>query len=215
MGVKGVWKQSVCLCTAGSSGCSLEFPIQTVLGVALTTPKIKNTSVYNLLLGCFLLMLVSGPAVGIHALVCVGGTKLEILRNCSLPPPNCLNFWRIDWKGPHRRHGQELPASHTGWLIDWGTSETWKPVLSFLAIILSFLDGFECKAHEYSLLGLVFACGFCFSSCQGRAQCTIRSCELCRAKHKNLQAPVSTSSLFLHYCGFMYIHLPGDLSSYL
>lgn len=114
MGVKGVWKQSVCLRTAGSSGCSLEFPIQTVLGVVLTTPKIKNTSVYNLLLGCFLLMLVSGPAVGIHALVCVGGTKLEILRNCSLPPPNRLNFWRIDWKGPHRRHGQELPASHTG-----------------------------------------------------------------------------------------------------
>lgn len=139
---KWVWKgfeKSLCVCVQqGAEPAHFNSQFRLCLGVALTTPKTKGACVCNLLLGCFLLLVVSGPAITVtaHGLVCVRGTELEILKNCSLYPQTMWIPGGLTEKGPHRRLGQELHLTRVA-LMDSGTSETCKPVLSFPAIIFT------------------------------------------------------------------------------
>lgn len=121
---KWVWKEfqnSLCVCVQQRAAAAhLNSQFRLCLGVALPTPRVKGACVYNLLLGCPLPVMVSGSAtaVPVHGQVCVRGTKLEILRNCSLPPAKPFEFLE-DWlKRPSQETWPGITCiSH--WLHSW------------------------------------------------------------------------------------------------
>lgn len=118
---KWVWKgfeSSLCVCVCvqqGEVAAHFNSQFRLCVGVALITPKIKGDCVYNLLLACFLLMMVPGPAIssyGIWTVLCKrhkAGNTQELLFS----PQTIWIAGELTEKGPHRWHGQELPASHT------------------------------------------------------------------------------------------------------
>lgn len=103
--------KTVCVCIEqGKEAAHLNSQLRLCLGKALTIPKIKGVHLYNLLLDCFLLMMVSGqviPAISSHntwtALCqrCKAGNTEELL----FAPQNIWISGGSTGKGPHRRHG--------------------------------------------------------------------------------------------------------------
>lgn len=140
---KWLWKwfgNSLCVCMQqGAVAAHFNSQFRLCLGVALATPRIKGACVHNLLLGCSLQWwcLAQLSAISVHGQVCVRGTELEILRNCSLALPKPFEFLEDRLKKALKRDTDRnylhlTPVS----LMGSGTSGTCKPVLSFLAIIL-------------------------------------------------------------------------------
>lgn len=87
---------------------------------------------------CYWCCLAQLWAVIAHGQVCVRGTELEILENCSLHPQTMWIPGGLTEKGPNSRHGQELHLTGAT-VMDSGISETCKAVLSFPAIIFTVL----------------------------------------------------------------------------
>lgn len=112
------FENSLCVCVQqGAVAAHSNSQFRLCLGVALPTPRIKGARVYNLLLGCSLPGMVSGPAISSFS-TWTGQCKRHKAGNTQeLLFAPLQTIWipgGLTEKGPHRRHGRELPASHTG-----------------------------------------------------------------------------------------------------
>lgn len=130
---RGLKAVCVCVCVQqGEVAAHFNSQFRLCLGVALITPKIKGDCVYNLLLACFLLMMVPGPAIssyGIWTVLCKrhkAGNTQELLF--SPKPFELLENWlKKALTGDMARNYLHLTP---GALMDSGISETCKPVFS-------------------------------------------------------------------------------------
>lgn len=97
---KWLFGNSLCVCVQqGAAAAHFNSRFRLCLGVALAAPRVKGGCVYNLLLGCFLPVMVSGPGISTWTGLCErhkDGNTQELL----FAPPNHLNSWKIDWKRP-------------------------------------------------------------------------------------------------------------------